>query len=136
MKVQRKDVKIIITIVALVIIAVLLILLWKTTQQEVSEGAKTITIEVVKAEGDSKEYTFTTEAQYLADALLEQKLAEGDEGEGGLFVTTMAGLKADAGKNEWWAFYKDGVLLTTFVSDTPIADGDRYEAVLSVYYGK
>ncbi|MBQ4369737.1 MAG: DUF4430 domain-containing protein [Oscillospiraceae bacterium] len=133
MKTKKSDIKIIITIVGIIIIAVLLILLWKNSQETATEGVKTITFEVVKAEGDSKEYTFKTETKYLSEALLEQKLAEGEEGEGGLFITTVAGVKADAEKKEWWAFYKSGVLLSSFVSDTPIADGDHFEAVLSVY---
>ena len=64
---------------------------------------------------------------------MEQKLIEAEEGPYGLWVTAVAGEASDSSRNEYWMFYKDGVELTTGVSETYIADGEHYEAAIVRY---
>ena len=60
------------------------------------------------------------------------RLIAGDESEYGLFVKTVDGETADDANQEWWCFTKGGEMLMTGVDDTMIADGEQYEATLTV----
>lgn len=96
------------------------------------EGEKAIVFQVTGHEG-TKNFDFRTNAETLGDALMEQKLIDAEEGPYGLWVTAIFGEEADSANNEYWMFYKDGVELSTGVSDTYIADGEHYEARIVQY---
>lgn len=96
------------------------------------EGEKAIVFQVTGHEG-TKNFDFRTNAETLGDALMEQKLIDAEEGPYGLWVTAVFGEEADSAANEYWMFYKDGVELPTGVSETYIADGEHYEAVIVRY---
>ena len=96
------------------------------------EGEKAIVFQVTGQEG-TKNFDFRTNAETLGDALMEQKLIDAEEGPYGLWVTAVFGEEADSANNEYWMFYKDGVELSTGVSDTYIADGEHYEARIVQY---
>ena len=53
------------------------------------EGAKTIGLTVTFAQDNQKEYTIHTDAENLGDALKEEKLVEGTQGEYGLYIETV-----------------------------------------------
>ena len=95
-------------------------------------GEKAIVFQVTGNEG-TKNFDILTDAETLADALLEEKLIDAEEGPYGLWVTAVFGEKADSASNEYWMFYKDGVELATGVSDTYIANGEHYEARIVRY---
>ena len=97
------------------------------------EGSKHIVFEVTGHEGPAKNFDIYTDAQTLADALMEEKLIDAEEGAYGLWVTGIFGETADSSKNEYWMFYKDGMELSTGVSETYIADGEHYEARIVQY---
>lgn len=65
-----------------------------TKDTTLGSGKKTVTVEVEAAENKIT-FTVKTDAETLGDALLENKLVEGDEGQYGLFVTSVNGIKAD-----------------------------------------
>ena len=96
------------------------------------EGEKAIVFQVTGHEG-TKNFDIRTDAETLADALMEEKLIDAEEGPYGLWVTAIFGEEADSAANEYWMFYKDGVELPTGVSETYIADGEHYEAVIVRY---
>lgn len=58
-----------------------------TKDTTLGSGKKTVTVEVEAAENKIT-FTVKTDAETLGDALLENKLVEGDEGQYGLFVTS------------------------------------------------
>lgn len=97
-------------------------------------GSKAIQVSVVDATGKTQDFTLKTDEEYLRGALEEAKLVEGTESNYGLFVTTVNGIKADEAKQEWWCFTQSGETLATGVDITPIADGDEFEATLTVGY--
>ena len=103
-------------------------------QRTTTEGLKTITVEVVFADGSAKTYEITTEAEYLRQALEQKNLIAGDESALGLFVTSVDGIKADDAQQQWWKFSKNGEGLLTGVDTTPIADGDHFEITLVTGY--
>ena len=100
---------------------------------EAETGDKRIVFQVSFADGSQKNFDILTDAETLADALLEEKLIDAEEGPYGLWVTAVFGEKADSAANEYWMFYKDGVELATGVSDTYIANGEHYEARIVRY---
>lgn len=103
-----------------------------TENQTFGEGQKTITLEV-KAEEKSVEFVLRTNAEFLADALLEHNIISGDEGPYGVYVTHVNGMEADYDKNRsFWSLEKDGLQLTTGVSETGIKDGDRFTLVYKI----
>ena len=51
------------------------------------EGEKSITVTVVHGDGSSKDFDLQTNSEYLREALEEQDLITGTEGEYGLFIT-------------------------------------------------
>lgn len=125
-----------IAIVAVILVAAIAvgIGLYAKSKPQTDEGnEKTITFSVV-ADGETKDFTIKTKAEFLSGALNEQKLIEGNEGAYGLFVTAVNGIEADSAKEEWWCFTKGGETLMTGVDTTPIADGEKFEATLTVGY--
>ncbi len=97
-------------------------------------GEKTITVDIVFADGTTTTETITTDAEYLRGALEEKSLIAGDESEYGLFVKTVAGVTIDESNQEWWCFTRGGETLFSGVDTTPIADGDKFEITLTVGY--
>ncbi|MEF9865591.1 MAG: DUF4430 domain-containing protein [Oscillospiraceae bacterium] len=96
-------------------------------------GAKEIAVQVMFADKSTKDFDIKTNAEFLGDALLDEKIVEGDMGQYGLFITKVDGVAADAAKNEWWCITKAGEQVNTGADTTPIADGDTFELTLSTY---
>lgn len=97
------------------------------------QGDKHIVFTATSLDGSAKNFDIYTNAETLADALMQEKLIDAEEGPYGLWVTAIFGEKADSAKNQYWMFYKDGVQLATGVSETYIADGEHYEARIEQY---
>lgn len=94
----------------------------------------TITVEVVGKSGESKEHVVETDAATLADALTEAGIASGDDGEYGLYITTVDGEVADYSvDSSYWSITKNGEELFTGASQTNIADGEHYELTYTIY---
>ena len=93
--------------VLVVIIAVMALVFWKFMPQG-DKGDKTIEIQVVLSEEDTRNFTIQTDEAYLGAALQNEKLIEGEEGQYGLYITKVDGVEADASKNQWWCITKDG----------------------------
>ena len=89
-------------------------------------------IAVTDNEGYEKQYFINTEAKYLKQVMdeLEQKDFEysGEEGEYGLYVDTVNGIKAD-NINAYWAFYVNGEYCNYSIDRQPVNDGDVFEIV-------
>lgn len=99
-----------------------------------AEGVKSITFTVVHGDGTSKDFSIETSQEMLGAALLDEKLIEGDDGEYGLFVTTVDGETADSSRQQWWCLTAGGGTVTTGVDSTPIEDGGQYEFTLTTGY--
>lgn len=126
-----KNKKTLIAVIALILAVILAAGAWMIWKPTGTAGEKTITVEVIVDE-ESTEYVIGTDAEFLRGALEEADLVGGSESEYGLFVTSVAGVTADDANQEWWCFTKGGESLNTGVDDTPIADGDHFEATLTV----
>ena len=125
--------KLLLGVLALVLVIGALIGVYFAFSPKPTQGAKTVTVEVIPLEGEGKEYTYHTDAEYLGQLHLEEELIEGTESEYGLYITAVDGIPADESANQWWAISKSGEMATTGVDTTPIADGDHFELTLSVW---
>ena len=86
--------------------------------------------EVVAQDGTSKTYNIATDADYLADALVEEGLV--DYAADGMY-TTIDGITADWNLDQgWWNISKEGQPLAVGMNQQPIADGEHYEATYTI----
>ena len=88
-------------------------------------------IEVLVTAGNySETHSIETDLKYLGDALLENGLIKGEEGQYGLFITEVAGILADSSKEEWWCLLVNGESAEVGISSVKIIENDKYELVL------
>lgn len=92
------------------------------------DGNKTLTVLVTDAE---KTITFTikSDAKTVGEALSEHNLIAGENGQFGLYIKMVNGVRADFEKDgAYWGFYgKNGEYLNSGVDTTELNDGDTYE---------
>lgn len=82
---------------------------------------------VVDKEGNESNFDLRSEKETVGEALIDEKLIEGTEGEYGLYVTKVNGIEAiyeDDGT--YWSFYINGEYANTGVDATKIEDGATY----------
>lgn len=88
---------------------------------------KTFTLEVTGVDGTVETFTVETDKDKVGEALLEEKLIQGEDSAYGLYVTTVNGeyhKYEEDGK--YWAFYINGEYAMTGVDQTDIEDGAVY----------
>ena len=126
------------SVLAIVLVAMAFTLLACGSEDEgTAEGTEiTITIAVTNKAGETTEQQVTTTAATLADALVESGIVEENYDDYGLYITTVNGEVADYSvDSSYWALSKNGEYLMTGASSTPIADGEHYELIYTVYEG-
>ncbi len=93
---------------------------------ETEEGSKEISVTVVFADKSEKDYEIHTDAEYLADALLEEEIIEEKSADG--MYTVICGERADYSQDgSWWCITKGGEMTSVGMNEQPIADGDSFE---------
>lgn len=125
---MKKNTKIIIAVVAVVVVIALFLGIYLGTRPETSQGSKTFTVEVVHSDGSSKTFTYHTDEEYLGAVLVAEGLIAGEEGPYGLTVLTVDGEDAiweESGA--YWAIFVNGEYGTTGADTTPINDGDAFK---------
>ena len=91
------------------------------------ETEKSFTLTVVHLNGEEKTFNLTSSEKHLGDALISEGIVEGENGQYGLYITTVDSeyhKYEDDGK--YWAFYIDGEYAMTGVDMTEITDGALY----------
>lgn len=97
------------------------------SESESDVTSKTFTFQVVTVDGETTTFTVTTEKKTVGEALLDEKLIEGEEGPYGLYVKKVNGILADYDVDQtYWAFYVNGTYGTAGVDVTPVEDGATY----------
>lgn len=100
-----------------------------TEDTTVGIGENTFDI-TCEAEGKKVTFTVNTELDNIGDALLENDLVSGEKGEYGLYIKRVNGISADYDKDgAYWAFYINGEMAVSSVSDTKINENDEYSLV-------
>ena len=105
--------------------------IWKnatyTSDTEFGSGAKTVVVEV-KVEEQTVRFTIKTDKNTVGEALLEHGLISGDEGQFGLYVKVVNGIRADYDLDKrYWAFYIDGEYAMKGIELTEITQGAKYQ---------
>ncbi len=117
----------------LVLMLVAALLFWLRFSPTAQAGDKAIAFQVTHGDGSVKTFDIRTDSETLRAALEQEGLISGDDSGYGLYVTAVDGEAADEAMRQWWCFTRGGEMLNTGVDDTLIADGEQYEAALSVY---
>lgn len=98
------------------------------------EATKKVLIEVVIPDQETQEFTLSTKADTLRQALDEENLIQGSDSEYGFYITGVTGRIADDNNQEWWCITKGGEEIFYGVNDIMIEDGDKYELTLMIGY--
>ena len=95
--------------------------------EQVQVASKSFTFEVVDKDGNTETFSITTDKATVGEALLEEGLIAGENGQYGLYVTEVNGIVADYNVDgTYWAFYVDGAYASSGVDTTDIVDGSTY----------
>lgn len=90
------------------------------------------TVIVTDLDGKDTTFQYTSDKATVGEALLAEGLIAGEEGEYGLYVTTVNGITADWDKDQtYWAFLIDGEYAATGVDSTELTAGTTYSLVLT-----
>ena len=97
---------------------------------DTASGSKSITVDVVHADGTSKTFTYQTDAEFLGEVLQSEGLVQGTESDYGLYITTVDGEEAVyENDGAYWAFYVGEDYASQGVETTPVEDGATYSLV-------
>lgn len=134
---QKKQMKFIISTLIFLVVLAAMVIVYVTSRPEPSgetAGKKAITVLVAIPEEETKEFVIKTDADYLRQALDQEKLIEGKTESFGFYLTTVNKVIADESKQEWWCITKRGEEVFTGVDEIAIQDGDQYEITLTTGY--
>jgi len=96
-------------------------------QEQVQTVEKSFTFEVTDKDGNTETFAITTDKATVGEALLEEGLIAGEDGQYGLYVTEVNGIVADYNVDRtYWAFYIDGEYASSGVDTTDVTDGATY----------
>lgn len=123
-------------VMILAVVMALFLGIWWFARPQASAGEKNLTVQVIHGDKSNRVFEISSPAEYLAEALTENEIVQGEEGPYGLFILTADGETVDDANQEWWCITRGGESLTTGASETPIADGEQYELTLMVGYGR
>lgn len=100
------------------------------TDNENAKVEKSFIFKVVDLDGSEKSFDITTDAKTVGEALVAEKLISGEQGDYGLMVDTVNGIKYDYNADgAYWAFYVNGEYAMSGVDTTDIVDGTTYSFV-------
>lgn len=128
-----KNKKFLLAVIALVAVAAVLVGVYFATRPTTQDGTKQITVTVVHADGSSKDFTYTTQEEFLGPVILNEGLVEGSMGDFGLYISTVDGEVADYSVDQgWWALYVGQEQATTGADGVAIQDGGLYKLVYTI----
>ena len=123
-----KNKKLVFAAIALAVVIGLMAGVWFATRPETEAGSKAYTVTVVHKDGSVKDFSYRTDEEYLAGALLEEGLISGEEGPYGLTIITVDGEDAVwATDNAYWAIWIGEEMAMTGASETPVYDGSSFK---------
>ena len=130
-----KNKKIVIAVVALVAVIAVMAGLFLATRPETVEGGKNVTIVIVHKDGTQKQLEYATDAEYLADLLLEKELVTGYASEEyGFTIESVDGVVADwTADSAYWALYEGEEYAITSAAGIVLTDGGVYKLVYETF---
>ena len=93
----------------------------------IGEGKTSFEFSVKYEDGKVEKCTVKTDKKTVGEALMENGIITGEDGQYGLYVKTVNGEYADYDKTgTYWAFYINGEYATSGVDTTKISNGEKY----------
>ncbi len=90
-------------------------------------NAKSFTLIVTDRSGTETKFSFDTKKKTVGEALLEEKVIEGEKGPYGIYITKVNGVEATFGTDRtYWALYINGERATTGIDGVDVVDGALY----------
>lgn len=109
------------------VLAMLLFLIWNRYRPAAVEGEKSVTVEVIHADGSERSFSYRTDEEYLGALLEAEGLISGTASQYGLFVDTVDGETADYEKDgAWWKLSCNGEDAQTGADSLVLTDGSVY----------
>ena len=128
-----KNKKVWLGLIALIAAVAVLLGVYFQMRPETAEGSKTFTVAVVHKDGTEREFTYSTEEEFLGAVLLAEGLIEGEDGPYGLMIASVDGETADWNIDQsYWALFVGEEYATTGVDTTPVIDGGEYGLVYTI----
>ena len=125
--------KTIIAVIALVLVVAVFGGIYLATRPATAEGGKTITVTVVHKDGTSKNFTISTDEEYLAPALKAEGILPENEGADGMYFT-VDGEQADYSVDQsYWGVYIGEEYAMLGMNDIPVNDGNSFKLVYTIY---
>jgi len=130
-----KNKKMVIAALALVVVIALMAGISVLNRPEAVQGEKSVTIEIVHKDGTEKKLDFDTNAEFLADLLLEKELATGYTSEEyGFTIESVDGVTADwSVDGAYWALYEGEEYATTSAAGIVLVDGGLYRLIYETF---
>ena len=132
---MKSNKKLLIGIAGFIVVIVALLAIYFRFSPASSAGAKDYTLIVVDDQGAEKEYTGSTDAEYLK-GLMDELVADGDfsyegtEADYGLFIESINGVTANFDADgAYWAIYVNGEYGQYGADSQPISDNDEFKFV-------
>jgi len=116
-------------VIAIIVVIAALLGVYFAFREQPAEGLKTVSVEVILANGQSEIYETSTDAEYLRQVLDEiDGITYGEKQSGfGPMVTEINGEIAIYEQNgAYWAFFVNGEYCNYGISDQPVNDGDEF----------
>lgn len=130
---MKKNTKLILAAIAVLVVVALFAGIFIATRPDTTEGAKTITVDVVHSDGSEKTFTYHTDAAYLGEVVQAEGLVSGEMGDYGLYILVVDGEEAIYEESgAYWAFYQGTEYASLSADQTPINDGDEFSFVYTV----
>lgn len=99
----------------------------KLTEGETNAVTTEFKFSVTDADGKTTDFTVTTNKKIVGEALQNEGLISGEEGQYGLYVKTVNGITLDYETDGmYWAFYVNDTMAPTGVDMTEIKPGEVY----------
>lgn len=118
--------------VFLVVLIAAFAIVFVKNRPDTAKGQKNIDVTIVYADKTTKDLDLKTDAEFLADALFEEKLITEAEYKAG-YYTEIDGVKADYDKDKaWWCVTKSGEMTMVGMNELPLSDGDKYEITYTI----
>lgn len=114
---------------AVLLVIAILVGVYFATSPKAQEGSKTITVEVVHADGSKKEFTYHTDELYLDKVLVAEGLIAEDNIVDGMFTTVDGETASWEQDQAYWAFYVGEEYASKGICETPVEDGNIYKLV-------
>ena len=122
--------KLFLSVAALVLVVGLLLGPYFATRPQTQEGTKTFTVTVVHKDGSSKDFSYTSDEEFVGTVLQAEGLVEGEMAQYGLYIKKVDGEKAVYEEDgAYWGFYIGEDYAQTGIDQTPIEDGKVYKLV-------